>query len=145
MIVLNDIELITCLRVLNLLGNVNFYFSNLYMTKNYLTVTEKQSLNVLSEEEKIILFESGSGFYSFYNQLKTDECPIGLPGMSSVYYAKENNIPIATKCILTKRLAEENGVLVYNYEEMLKSINTQQAQIDYINNMLSLMENNQSN
>ncbi len=144
MIVLNDIELITCLKLLNMLKSADFYFSNLYMTKNYLTATERQSLNVLSGEEKIILFESGSNFYSFFNELKTEQYPIGLPGMSSVYYAKENNIPIVTECKLTKRLAEENGVVVYNYEQILKSINIQQAQIDYINNMLIMMENNRN-
>lgn len=144
MIVLNDIELITCLRLLNMLGNEDFYFSNLYLTKNYLTATERQSITILSQEEKIILFESGSSFYSFFKEIKTEECPIGLPGLSSIHHAKEFGIPIVTKCKLTKRLAEENRVIVYSYEEMLKSINTQQAQIDYINNMLAMMENNQN-
>ena len=54
MIVLNDIELITCLRLLSMLGKGEFHFSNLYMTKNYLTATERQSLNILFDEEKII-------------------------------------------------------------------------------------------
>ncbi len=65
--------------------------------------------------------------------------------MSSVYYAKENNIPIVTKCRLTRRLAEEIGVLVYSYEEMLKLINIQQNQIDHINNLLLMLENSQNN
>ncbi len=52
MIVLNDIELLTCLKILNMLKSEDFYFSNLYMTKNYLTVTERQSLNILAEEKK---------------------------------------------------------------------------------------------
>ncbi|WP_345159841.1 hypothetical protein [Flavobacterium ginsengisoli] len=128
-----------------MLKSEDFYFSNLYMTKNYLTVTERQSLNILAEEKKIVLFESGSSFYSFFNKLDAERYPIGLPGMSSVYYAKENNIPIVTKCRLTRRLAEEIGVLVYSYEEMLKLINIQQNQIDHINNLLLMLENSQNN
>lgn len=140
MIVVNDIELLTCLRLLNLLGIGEFYFSNIFMTKHYLTVVERQALGELSEQEEIVLFESGDGFYSFFGQTKTDESPIGLPGMSSIYYAKENNLPLVTKCSLTKKIAEENGVLVYNYNEALKELNAQQTQIDYINKILNMME-----
>ena len=144
MVVLNDIELITCLRLLNLLGIGEFYFSNIYMTKHYLTVVERQCLIELSGQEKIVLFESGDGFYSFFGEYKSEKSPIGLPGMSSIYYAMENNLPLVTRCNVTKKIADENGVLVYNYDEALKFLNTQQAQIDYINKILNMMENNQS-
>ncbi len=127
-----------------MLGNGEFHFSNLYMTKNYLTVVERQMLKDLSDKEKIILFESGVGFYNFFHELKSEESPIGLPGMSSIYFAKDEKLPLVTKCKTTKRIAEENGIIVYSYDEMLKLFNTQQAQIDYINNMLTMMENNQN-
>lgn len=144
MVVLNDIELITCLRLLNLFGIGEFYFSNIYMTKHYLTVVERQSLIELSGQEKIVLFESGEGFYNFFGESKNEKSPIGLPGMSSIYYAKENKLPLVTRCKLTKKIADKNGVLVCNYDEALKLLNTQQVQIDYINKILNMMENNQN-
>lgn len=138
--VTTDVELLNCLRILNMLQNGEYYFSNLYMINNYLTAFERQILNNLSQDQKIILFESGNDFYKFYQGLETDKIPIALPGMSSIFFAKDSNFPLVTKCRITKRIAEENGVIVYDYEEMFKASNMQQSQIDYINKILLMIE-----
>ncbi|KAA5535610.1 hypothetical protein [Paenimyroides baculatum] len=140
MMVTTDVELLNCLRILNMLKNGEYYFSNLYMTNNYLTGVERQTLSNLFQDQKIILFELGNDFYKFYQGLETEKIPIALPGMSSIFFAKDSNFPLVTKCRITKRIAEENGVVVYNYEEMFKCSNMQQSQIDYINRILLMME-----
>lgn len=142
MMVVNDIGLVSCLKILNMLGNGELHFSDIFMTKQYLTVVERQSIRELSEEGKIVLFDSGNDFYDFY-ALNSNTFPIGLTEMSSIFYAKETNLPLITKCGLTKKMAEKNGILVYNYDEALKVLNTQEAHIEFINKILKTLENDQ--
>lgn len=139
MLILNDIELIKFLRPLGLLKNGEFLISNIFMTKNYLDAIEKQTIKNLNEKEMILLFELGDGFYNFFSEYRNDSFPIGIAGMSSVFQSIETNFPLVTKCEALKNFAIKQGVLVYNFEEALRLINSGEEQINYINKMLNSM------
>lgn len=139
MVVLNDIELIKCLRPLNLLKDGEFFVSNVFMSKNYLEPVERQSLAELSNEEKIIIFESGEDFYNFFRKHNTENCSIGIAGMSSIYYSLINGMPLVSKCNAVKKFAEAQNVVVYDFNEALRFLNTGEQQINYINMMLDMM------
>lgn len=137
MLILNDIELIKFLRPLGLLKNGEFLISNIFMTKNYLDAIEKQTIKDLNEKEKVVLFELGDDFYDFFSEYRNDNFSIGIAGMSSVYQSIETNFPLVTKCEVLKSFAIKKGVIVYNFEEALRLINSGEEQINYINKMLN--------
>jgi hypothetical protein len=139
MVILNDIELIKCLRPLNLLKNGEFLISNIFMSKSYLEPVERQSLIELSNEGKIIIFESGEDFYNFFHAHNSESFSIGIAAMSSIYYSKFNNMPLVSKCPAVKRFADDQNVLVYDFNEALRFLNTGENHINYINMMLDMI------
>lgn len=139
MVVLNDIELIKCLRPLNLLKDGEFLVSNIFMSKNYLEPVERQSLTELSNQEKIILFESGEDFYNFFHEYNAENFSIGIAAMSSIYYSHINRMPLVSKCNAVKKFAETQNVLVYDFNEALRFLNTGEQHINYINMMLDMI------
>lgn len=136
MIVLNDIELIGIMRPLKLLKDKEFVVSYFYLTGYYLNAVEKQTLKLLNENGDIDIFELSNDFYSFCNDCNKDELKIETTDISSVYYAKINNLPLVTRCKNVRNFAEFNNVKVYDIDEALKVINSSEVVINFINNMI---------
>lgn len=131
MLVVNDIGLINGLKALRLFSIGEFHFSELYMHDPYLTPVERQSIKSHAANGEIVVFEPGSGFFDFYYKCE-DDCPITMPGLSSVYYAKENNMVMVTNSRIDRKVAEQYGVNVCACEEAFRNLNVQQGYIDFL-------------
>ena len=138
MLVLNDIELIDCLKPLRLLKDKEFYISNIFMSKNYLDIIQKQWMRAYHDEGKIVIFELENDFYKFYNENLIHN-NIGIASMSSVFYCMRNKLPLITVSGLVKKFATEMNVDVFDFNQALTKINTAQGHIEYINNVMLKM------
>ena len=138
MIVLNDIELVGIMRPLNLLKDREFLVSYFYLTGYYLTAVEKQTIKLLNENGNLEVFELSNDFYSFCNICDKEELKLETTDISSVYYAKINNLPLVTRCKNVRNFAESHEVKVYDIDEALKIVNTSQDVINFLNNMIEI-------
>jgi hypothetical protein len=109
------------------------------MSKNYLEPVERQSLTELSNQEKIVIFESGEDFYNFFQKYNSEDFSIGIAAMSSIYYSLINGMPLVSKCSTIKKFAEAQNVVVYDFDEALRFLNTGEQHISYINMMLGMI------
>ncbi|WP_413998064.1 hypothetical protein ACMDB5_09720 [Flavobacterium sp. W1B] len=139
MIVLNDIELVSFMRALKLLKDREFLISYFYMGGNYLDGMEKQLLRMLDESGQIEIFELSNDFYSFCNNCDKEKLRLETTDISSVYYAKMNNLPLVTTCQNVKNFAELNNVKVLGIDEALKFVNSSQDAINFLNNMIKVI------
>src|SRR5690554_987822 len=110
MMVLNDIELVGLMRPLNLIKNGVFNVSYLYLSDDYLEVNERQIIRNLEESGDLKIFDLTNDFYEFYHKNCKNNLEIGITDISSVYYAKVNEIPLITRCKLVGNFATKNNV-----------------------------------
>ena len=135
-LVLCDILLLNPMRALGLLKNKEFCVSYFYLTGTYLSPTEKLIVKDLEEKSCIELFELANDFYKFYNKYKNQN--FAITELSSIYYAKKENIPLVTKCKKIIDFATENNIVIYKPDKALGLINAEQNRIDFFNNMIKI-------
>lgn len=137
--ILIDISLIKPLRALHLLKNKEFHVSYFYLTGNYLSFNEKSILKELCVNGNIEIFELSNDFYRYYHTNQKEKFNLAITEMSSIYYAKRNNMPIVTNSLNIRDCAIKNNITVYELNEALKIININDERINYLNYMLKVV------
>lgn len=133
MMVLSDILLLNLMRGLRLLKNKEFCVSDFYLTGNYLNSQEKLVVKALTEESCIEVFELANDFYTFFNIYRNTN--FAVTELSSVFYAKQNSIPLITHCEKLADFAKTFNIVVYEIDTALKIINVEQERINFLNSM----------
>lgn len=136
--VLNDIELVGLMRPLNLIKNGIFNISYLYLSEDYLEVNERQIIRNLDEIGDLKIFDLTNDFYDFYYKNCSNNLEIGITDISSVYYAKINEMPLVTRCKLVENFAIKNNVIVYEPCEALKITNASAEHINFLDYMIKI-------
>lgn len=136
MMVLSDILLLNPMRALGLLKDKEFCISYFYLTGNYVSPTDKLIIKDLEERGCIRVFELSNDCYKFCN--KNTNQNLAITELSSVYYAKQNNMPLVSNCKKITEFATNNGVIVYEPNIALKLINAEQDRINFLNNMMKI-------
>lgn len=135
MIVVTDIDLIMHFRALKLLDN-EFTISCFYLANNYLEPVQKQIIKELEVSDKIQVFEVGNDFYNFYSKYDAPNFPMEEADMSSVFYSITNQVPLLTECPVIKKFAIEQGVKIYELDEVLSILKIGNQQIEMIKRLI---------
>jgi hypothetical protein len=134
--VLGDISLLNPMRALSLLKNKEFHVSCFSLTGYYLNANEKIILKNLEQFGCVEIFELGNDFYEFCN--KNTSQNFAITELSSIYYAKQMNLPLVTEGEKIANFAIQNNIEVYKPNKALSLINVGQERIDFLNSMMKI-------